>query len=118
MLGEIFWNHIGDEICALPAEVLRVSLHNEKLHVHFSGKEPEYGQVFSGVLVLQLTKQHQEISSFYINTKKGPPPTEQKICFTLQGSFIDTTFSEFHGLWTEDGEQYEFEITVQVSKNY
>ncbi len=110
MLCDIYWNHLDGEIEALPVEVLRIGRGAQKLHIHFRGQEPEYGTVFSGVLVLQLTVQHQEIASFYINTKKGPPSSEKKIAFTLHGNFTDQTFSEFRGLWTEEGERYEFEV--------
>ena len=36
--------------------------------------------------------------------------SENKISFTLHGNFTDQTFSEFSGLWTEEGELYEFEV--------
>ena len=110
MLCEIYWNHIDGKIEALPAEVFRIGRDAQKLHIHFRGQEPEYGTVFSGVLVLPLTVHHQEIASFYTNTKKGPPFSENKISFTLHGNFTDQTFSEFSGLWTEEGELYEFEV--------
>lgn len=116
MLCEIYWNNIGGKIEALPAKVLRIGRDNQKLHIHFRGQEPEYGEDFSGVLVLQLTEQHQEIASSYICTKKGPPSSGKKVAFTLHGKFTDPTFSEFRGLWTEEGERYEFEVIGMPSE--
>jgi hypothetical protein len=107
---DISWNHIGGEIKALPARVDRIKQHDQKLYIHFEGQEPEYGEIFSGVLILQLTEQYQNIASFYTSAKQASPSSEKKIAFTLYGRFQNSTFSEFSGSWEEEGGSYQFEI--------
>jgi hypothetical protein len=112
MCCEIYWNHRGREINALPADVYKIAQKDKKLHIHFKGHEPAFGEVFSGVLVLVLllADSRQSISSFYTSIKNGQPSSEKKVHYTLNGCFLDSSFSEFHGIWVEEGEEYEFGI--------
>ena len=103
MLGEIYWD-------GRPTKITRVISSNDEFIILFNGYSTEYRQDFSGRVVLNKTTEFQ--------TSKGDIEYTDltgkfSLDYALEGSFEDDSYEMFSGNWKEEGDIYQFEISLE-----
>ena len=106
MFGEIYWDN-------LPAKVHRIGQKDNEIFILFEGKINGYGRVQSGRIVLNMTTEFQVVHGvveYYGDNE------DFKLDYILDGNFEDDSYEMFSGNWKEAGENYQFDILLELEE--
>ena len=106
MFGEIYWDN-------LPAKVTRIGQKDNEIFILFEGKINGYGRVQSGRIVLNMTTEFQVVHGvveYYGDNE------DFKLDYILEGNFEDDSYEMFSGNWKEAGENYQFDILLELEE--
>lgn len=102
---DIDWQRLSDEDMFSSTAEAKATLTKNELILIFHHKDAEYGYEFSGRINLALHRNPQTIRGVYQDKKIGKTIETP---YELTGLFVEDSWQEFEGNWTEGGEIFQF----------
>jgi hypothetical protein len=97
--GEIHLTPSDSDSYSVGATITNAVRYGDYFQLVYHGRDPENGETYEGTIRLERRLGEQSIEAHYTNQPRSSAP--ERRCFILVGSFIDSSYTFFDGLWID-----------------